>query len=240
MSGAPRETPADFLGHLLPMLAVNLAALSANYFTVWGVDAETGCKFGFVVECETDIISAITWSGPMVNGKAQGMGAFRLTIINGANKIAVEGEAEMKAGLIDGVVKLKSSTGYIYTGNYSAGQRQGKGVMQFADGTIYGGEWKDGKEHGWGVKTYPSGDRYEGQYCKGVANGKGRKFFTDKALYYGEWKDGVFHGKGLYKWPDGRSYEGEFKHGRMHGYGALRDEIGKVQYEGEWLYGERA
>lgn len=56
---------------------------------------------------------------------------------------------------MDGGVKYKGEVNFI-------GQREGKGLQEWADGTVYIGEWYKGMANGYGRLRHPDGEIYEG------------------------------------------------------------------------------
>jgi len=183
----------------------------------WGRDPRTSAQVGYVTR--NFQLTEVSWSGPAVQGMAHGKGALKLSLrsVDGRNQYTVEGEAELAAGLMDGMATLKYSDGESYTGTYRAGLKDGKGRYTYADGDSYDGDWKENLKQGRGVLLTGEGDRYEGEF-----------------------KDDQMSGKGVFLWHDGWRLEGSFKDGRPNGYGVLTGPDGKVTYKGEWVNGERA
>ena len=114
-----------------------------------------------------------------------------------------------------------SSNDLIYEGEYSNGERNGKGKEYNEDGKL----------------------SFEGEYLNGKRNGKGKEFYDDgKLSFEGEYLNGIARtGKGYDR--DGNvSYEfkndnniPEAKHYHQREYG----DYGEVIFEGEYLNGER-
>ena len=179
----------------------------------WVNDSATGTKIGIVNDHYT-LISA-TWSGPAVDGKAEGKGTLTMTIRDKAGKTYTgTGEAEMKAGLMHGQVLITWTDGEAFNGTYKDGIRE-KGVYKIPSGDVYEGDFKNNVPDGYGVYTFADGSRYEGQ-----------------------WKNGLKDGRGIMKWADGRIYEGDFKNDKLHGFGVGKDAAGKVVHDGEWKDGK--
>lgn len=200
------------------MLAAGTAAHALDPADIrWGRDPRTSTQVGYVTR--NFQLLEVGWTGPSAQGMANGKGILKLSLrsLDGRTAYTVEGEAEMAAGLLDGMAALKYSDGESYTGSYKAGQKDGKGLYTFADGDSYNGEWKENQKQGRGVLLTEEGDRYEGEF-----------------------KDDQMSGKGVFLWHDGWRLEGLFKDGRPNGYGVLTGPDGKVSYKGEWLNGERA
>ncbi len=73
--------------------------------------------------------NAITYTGPVVKGKACGKG------------------------------RMVSDNGDVYEGEVRENLQHGRGVWTLADGSRYDGEFQEGKQHGRGVFTWPGGTR---------------------------------------------------------------------------------
>ena len=82
-----------------------------------------------------DAIEPFTWSGPCVDGKAEGYGL--LTYRGGK---------------------------FTFEGNMRAGRRHGRGIIISADGYRYEGEFVDGQPRGYGTTSLVSGGRYDGPH----------------------------------------------------------------------------
>ena len=57
---------------------------------------------------------------------------------------------------------MASSLRCLFSGEWRAGKKHGRGAQNWSDGELYEGEWKAGKEDGRGVYQFASGDVYEG------------------------------------------------------------------------------
>ena len=134
----------------------------------WVTDMKTGVKVGLVSASGYYTLIAAAWSGPAVDGKAEGKGNIELTLrgTDGKN-VQGQGEAEMRAGLMDGKATIKWSDGDFIDGYYKAGLLE-KGLYRNADGRSYEGPFKNGQPDGYGV-----GKNSEG-----------------KIIHDGEWKNG--------------------------------------------------
>ncbi len=67
---------------------------------------------------------------------------------------------------------MKYVNGDEYTGQWSQGRKQGKGVYNYADGDYYDGEWVKDEAEG-NATSMISGIFYEGTYVKGLKHGYG-------------------------------------------------------------------
>ena len=75
----------------------------------------------------------------------------------------------------------------------------GEHTVDFPDGTRYSGQWTDGKMNGRGVLRWPSGDHYEGAWVNGLQQGQGTFAASDGSMYFGGWKNGQMEGLGVFK-----------------------------------------
>ncbi|HEX9949208.1 MAG TPA: hypothetical protein VGB29_03550, partial [Thermodesulfobacteriota bacterium] len=156
----------------------------------WVTDPATGCKIGYVHETST-LISA-RWSGPIVAGKAQGKGNLSLTVKGKDGKeLQGQGQAEMRAGLLNGKAAITWSDGSSYDGYYKAGLREGKCILKYANGDSYDGYYKADLKEGKGIYKQANGYSYDGEWKNGKMEGHGvLKDAAGKITYEGEYKDG--------------------------------------------------
>lgn len=164
----------------------------------WVTDIKSGSKIGWVSNSSATLASA-TWSGSILNGKAQGKGPFTFVLHQqDGSSLVVEGEGEMLAGLLDGKVNMRWSGGESFEGIYVKGLRNGKGTYKSASCNSYYGDWFNGEFSGKGTYTWKDGRQYEGEFLKGQMHGKGTmKDVNGKNLQEGQWKDGKFIVVGL-------------------------------------------
>ena len=198
----------------------------------WVADSKTGCQIGWVSGSYN--VTAASWSGSSVDGKAEGKGALTVTIRNKDGKeLQGQGDAEMKAGKLDGKASLKWSSGDSYDGYYKSGRCEGKGVYKFPNGDTYDGDWKNGKMEGTGIYKKPDGGYSKGEWKSSVMDGKGEIHWANGQINIGDFKNGWAEGKGIIKYSNGNTYEGDIVKGNPAGKGVLKDPSGKVIYEGE-------
>ena len=62
----------------------------------------------------------------------------------------------------------------------------------------YEGKWSAGEKDGVGLMTYESGAKYHGAFKGGKFNGQGTMFYANGDIYCGEWVDGKKSGTGTY------------------------------------------
>ena len=165
-------------------------------------------------------------------------------------------EGNVSWGSPAGKGKLTYADGAVYTGDFSSGQRQGKGLYRSKNGDTYDGEWKndkfdgqgklalasglryegsfkDGKRSGSGVQVHPDGRQYSGAWANDKANGTGVLTTKDGAKYTGPFKDDFPHGEGTLITARGDQYVGNFENGHMSGQGTLTYKDGRI-YKGSF------
>ena len=199
------------------------------------VDPKTGCQLFFVSDTYT--LTGAGWTGPVVDGKAEGKGTVTLVTRSndGREETRIQGEAEMAAGRLDGKAGLKYSDGASFDGTYKSGLREGKGTY-LGKNISYAGEWKNGKFDGRGIYK-GDGQTYDGDWKEGKRDGTGTFQYMDGSVYEGEWKDNKRHGRGVFnnKRSEG-TYVGEYRNGHEEGKGKITFLAG-VTYEGDFKSG---
>ena len=163
--------------------------------------------------------------------------------------------------------KLKDGKGYteeinedyIYKGEYSNGEKNGKGKEYYFNQLVFEGEYKNGKKNGKG-KEFKDGYKlvFEGEYKNGYKS-KGKEYYNNSKLYFdGDYISGVkCNGKGydesgkiIFEIKNGKGkikeyynnndyYEGDYLNGEKCGIGKEYDKDGKLIYEGEYKNGKR-
>eukprot|EP00526_Cylindrotheca_closterium_P000096 CAMPEP_0113624438 /NCGR_PEP_ID=MMETSP0017_2-20120614/12593_1 /TAXON_ID=2856 /ORGANISM="Cylindrotheca closterium" /LENGTH=862 /DNA_ID=CAMNT_0000534459 /DNA_START=96 /DNA_END=2681 /DNA_ORIENTATION=+ /assembly_acc=CAM_ASM_000147 len=80
----------------------------------------------------------------------------------------------------------------MFHGQYSNGNRSGRGRFTWVDGGYYDGFWADGLYQGKG-ELGTAHTKYTGEFQKGKYEGQGRlmNLLTDQVIYEGVWKGGV-------------------------------------------------
>lgn len=125
--------------------------------------------------------------------------------------------------------------GFIYSGEWKNGKREGLGVLSWKDISKYIGNFSENEVNGFGILYLENEDIYQGYLRKGKADGIGR-YQKKESMYEGYWyndKQNIF---GIEKWPKGSHYIGEFHKGNKEGIGVLNFE-GNGIYEGEFKGG---
>ena len=199
---------------LLILLILFLFASTAFAAETWIADPATGTKIGWPSSEWT--ITAASWNGPSVEGKAEGKGELDATIrYKDGTTLRLKGEVAMIAGFLDGKAALKFSDGASCEGTYIKGRLNGHAIYRFKDGNYYDGNWKDGNYDGKGIFRFANG-----------------------AYYDGDWKNNDYNGKGILRYADGHIYEGDFVNGKPEGFGIGKDATGKIIHEGQWKAGQ--
>lgn len=117
----------------------------------WIADRNTNCQ---VWNANPAPGESIDWSGPCVNGKANGKGVLQW-YLNGAPNGRYEGE--QRDGLLNGKGIYTWTTGDRYEGEYRDDRRT-NGTFTWKNGTRYVGEFRDGARHGFGTLSLVKGD----------------------------------------------------------------------------------
>lgn len=143
---------------------------------------------------------------------------------------------KLEEGVLQGKGKEYDENGLlIYEGNFTDGQRTGKG-QYFEEGVlVYEGYFSDGAYEGAGALYEDGVLIYEGEFSDSLYNGKGTEYSDSGKLYTGSFQEGVYSGEGTLYYPDGqRAYVGQFANGVKEGEGTLYREDGTLCYKGEF------
>lgn len=125
---------------------------------------------------------SLKWTGPCVDGYADGNGVLQLFTrkkdvgsfegrmarglpVDGYQKLpgGAQYEGHFDQGLRDGPGTFVNAAGDTYTGMWKAGLKHGKGTMRYVMGGEFSGEWADDKPVGIGAIKYAGGQRAEEQ-----------------------------------------------------------------------------
>ncbi len=134
-----------------------------------------------------------------------------------------------------------------YEGQKKDGLPDGDGVMYYENGEVYSGEWTAGKRDGVGMLTRPDGSGLKGSWFDdefsdgwrlhpGSGNEE-RKLTLPYGEYVGDIKDMEPHGWGIMDYSDGKHYEGDWEKGLEHGYGVMTHPDGGFE-DGQWEKGK--
>jgi len=134
-----------------------------------------------------------------------------------------------------------------YEGEFSNGERSGRGVEYITELEMYFGYANDeitildiyDTKVCTDLVIQTEGIAYVGGYEKGLPHGEGYLFNDDELIYKGSFENGDYEGEGILYFSDGTiKYDGEFKNGKYHGKGTLYDEDGDVKYKGKFKNGD--
>jgi hypothetical protein len=221
-------------------------------------DAKTGCRVGTFGEAQPQL--TVQWSGPCVDGKAQGRGIAEWSV---AGTFLSRTEGEYRAGLREGRAITTDAQNNRNEAEYRGGRRNGRCIIvyadggrfdgqcandqangpakrDFADGDRYVGDYRDDKFNGHGVYVWQDGRIYEGDLVAGEQSGHGKEAWPNGGWYDGEWAKGKFNGDGVDVFPDGAYYQGHFRDGLPDGFGEY---VGTSQggnpnvWTGQWEQG---
>lgn len=128
-----------------------------------------------------------------------------------------------------------------YTGRWSSGAPNGKGVLTINDevpsywekGTKLQGEFVNGLIQGEGVQKDLDGSVYTGGFKNGLRSGHGKYVYSNGSYSEGEYQYHYLNGSGKYVSSDGETYEGNYKNGYRNGYGVYTNPDGR-RYEGDF------
>lgn len=152
----------------------------------WLADPKTGCRY---FDNDPDPAESITWSGPCVNGVADGRGKLEVYV---KGKLDQQYEGDMKAGTATGQGTIRFvASGDSYTGGLFNNVRHGHGVSTWADGGRFEGEYVNDMRNGHGVATMADGSRFEGEYRNDKPNGQGT-LVRKGQTFSGTWTNGCF------------------------------------------------
>ena len=163
------------------------------------------------------------------------------------------------SGIINGIgIKIIKSN-YIYKGEFSNDEYNGKGLLIKNGASIFGdweggeingnviykinskfeytGNFENNKKNGFGTEKYPDGSEYVGNFINNKKNGHGKYSFPNNEYYEGNFKNDLYNGEGQYIWEkSGKKYVGEFKNGIIEGKGIYRYEDGSI-FRGTFING---
>ena len=167
-----------------------------------------------------------TYFGEFYKGEQEGFGVRKLpkagySYLGGTQKGMKEGFA---------VEKVKEDQ---YQGDFSKGQKEGRGKMESSDGSIYTGIYLQGKKNGQGKLEIPGKYFYVGSWKENKKNGIGFEKSSETDNYFGMWSDDIKSGYGI-ETKKGKKYNGNFLKGIYNGHGILsiigeRDKVGIFQ-----------
>lgn len=176
-------------------------------------DEMSGCSVGTF---QTDQGLSVRWTGPCVDGKAQGRGIAQWSI---AGQPAGYSEGTYRAGLLDGRAIVVHKLGARAEGDYANGKLNGRCILVQRDGARFDGQCADDRKNGFGKVSLADGGHYEGEFRDDQATGHGVFLWRDGRVYDGEFVDYKMTGQGTMAWPDGEWFHGGWADGKYEGEG---------------------
>ncbi|CAH0186815.1 MORN repeat-containing protein [Roseomonas sp. CECT 9278] len=183
-------------------------------------DARTRCQVwtGWV-----NATTVVNWSGPCVNGRAQGRGTATWRYTDQGGEQTQRYVGDMRQGWRQGRGRWEHVGGDVYEGEFANDRLNGQGNVRFANGGTLTGRFVDNRLSGHGVNVGADGGRYEGGFLNGRQSGAGTLVLPDGQRYTGNWANGEKNGYGVQVWPRGSRYEGNWVNGVADGWGAYSD-----------------
>ena len=115
-----------------------------------------------------------------------------------------------------------------YEGELSLDNKiSGRGRMEYKSGIVFSGEFTCGKRNGRGLSTHRDGRSWEGIFANDIF--KKGKYNDGNWEYEGEFNERGFHGQGLLKYRDGQSLEGAWENNILK---KAKYNFGNYEYEG--------
>lgn len=136
-------------------------------------------------------------------------------------------------GLPTGLGCYQWPNGDAYSGEFLAGQFNGKGSLTYAAGGSYSGDWSMGNKDGFGMMTFADGSEYDGEFVNNFMQGEGTYTFANGDVYAGNFHNQRYEGIGTYTWTNGNEFIGEWSNGVKKGRGLMTFADGTTQ-EGVW------
>ena len=229
---------ATLLLTLLFVISTASLASAESLAEYWITDPSNSSKICIMLWGDNMKLVSAAWSGPSVDGKAEGKGLLNFVYTDNGKEKKVQADAEMKAGKLDGKASVNWANDYTYDGYYKEGLRSGKGVYKSTEGVIQDGDWLNGLMNGKGSLHLPDGRVFEGDFVDGLPTGKVFYKMPDGRTYKGDMVKAVFQGSGVMTFPDGSVHDGDWVNGVPNGKGTLRLASGII-YEGDFVNGKR-
>ncbi len=239
-------TTSPNVTEVAPPVATNQARSMAANTVAGTVVTATKPADNPTVANPTTVDSVAAAKAPVNSGAATGVSNSPTTGVKSirfSDGSVYEGAATAGSATVNGVPNgigtFKGRDGYVYTGMYVLGKRQGRGKQTLANGDVFEGDFADDTPHGKGILQMSSGDVYEGQIVRGQIEGLGVYKFKSGNVFNGTFLNSQPNGKGVFTYANGDVYEGEIIAGSINGNGKLRFSNRNV-YEGEFKNGAPA
>lgn len=119
------------------------------------------------------VLIGFAFKGEFSNGRITGKGKMILPDLSYY-------EGDFCDGIFNGTgVFCMMDTAMIYSGDWKAGQKHGKGWLLYRPNNWYDGEWFEGKRQGYGIRHYDSGTVYEGMWENDAQHGEGTMIWSN-------------------------------------------------------------
>ena len=177
--------------YCLPFILIALAstsAVAASYPTA--EPAQTIVATGrpdCLVVTDAPAGRTVNWSGPCVDGYANGEGVLQWY---------KKGEPALR-----------------YEGGVRRGMNHGLGYLKWPDNSQLEATFVNDEMQGFGIMVYTNGDRYDGNFKNSKREGHGKMTYSLGGTYEGQFRNGLFHGKGTITYAGGRRATFEFVDG---------------------------
>jgi hypothetical protein len=200
-------------------------------------DAISSCSVGTF---QTDEGLSVRWTGPCIDGKAQGRGIVEWSIAGG--QVLATSEGDYSAGLNEGrAITTNYKSKMRAEAEYRGGKMNGRCIIVYADGGRFDGHCADDLRNGFGKMRYANGNRYEGNFQNDMRSGRGVFLFQDEGrngqIYEGDFADDNPNGRGVSVSPQGDWQQGNFVNGQLDGEGVWVAGDDGAYYQGNFRNG---
>ena len=142
--------------------------------------------------------------GEYRNKRPHGKGKMTWTNGNWQEGIFVDGELHDKQGS-QYIAQYQRTD----RGQFTRGERTGRGVMLWKSGERYEGEWNEDGMNGQGKYTEPNGSWSEGNFLNGNLHGQGKSYYPPNEITKtGKFQHGRLVGAVQYRWDWGDHFKG--------------------------------
>lgn len=140
----------------------------------------------------------------------------------------------------DNIKYINWNDQYYYYGETIDGKAAGYGILyaKSDNSVVQLGKYIDSK-FVVGTEIFDNGDMYIGNYENGTFSYGTYYYYASGDSYTGEFKDSKKHGNGTYYYTNGSYHDGEWLNDMPNGYGIFYDSIEDVQFQGNFINGER-
>lgn len=154
------------------------------------------------------IKNLLEYEGDFVNSIKQGKGIEKYS--DGSIY-----EGEFKENKKNGKGKVTLSNGQIYEGEFSDDLYEGQGTYKWpSESREYSGHFTKGIIDGKGINKYADGSKYEGNYKKGIKHGYGVYTWPNGKTCKGNWINNKLHGNAIFEEGD-KKFHITFRFGKI-------------------------